>query len=183
MSRSVVPELLDSLAVDDPTAMRSRRDLQRVHQAMGTRGILLQAFADFRIERRSGPLRILELGAGDGSLMLSVARAMQPSWAPVELTLLDCQDLIDAPMIANYVRLGWLANARVCDVHHWATEMILASACGKPPARWDLIVVNLFLHHFDRDSLCRLLSAVAASSERSLPVNRVAHEFLWRPVS
>ena len=33
--RSVEPELLDNLAAQDPAAQRSRRDLQRLHRAMG----------------------------------------------------------------------------------------------------------------------------------------------------
>ena len=39
--RTVVAEELDSLGADDPSAMRSRRDLQRVHRAMGTCGVLV----------------------------------------------------------------------------------------------------------------------------------------------
>ena len=68
----------DWLAADDPAAMRSRRDLQRVHRVMGTRGIVLRALRDATLARPAmrAPLRVLELGAGDGSLMLGVARAL-----------------------------------------------------------------------------------------------------------
>lgn len=164
--RSVVPELLDSLAADDPSAMRSRQDLKRVHRAMGTRSILLRALAGFRIDRHARPLRILELGAGDGSLMLSVARALEPSWAPVELTLLDRQALLDPATVAAYARLGWVATSQVSDVHDWAATTIQANYSGAPSARWDLIVATLFLHHFDGEPLATLLSAVALDSER-----------------
>jgi len=33
MNRIVAPEVLDGLASDDPAALRSRRDLRRVHRA------------------------------------------------------------------------------------------------------------------------------------------------------
>lgn len=168
LARSVVPELLDSLPVDDPSAMRSRQDLKRVHWAMGTRSILLRALRDFRIERQDRPLRILELGAGDGSLMLSVARALEPSWAPVELTLLDRQALLDPATVAAYARLGWVVNAQVTDIHDWSRTTIHASYSAVPSARWDLIVVSLFLHHFEGEPLATLLSAVALDAERFL---------------
>jgi hypothetical protein len=38
LARVVAPETLDGLSEADPEARRSRRDLRRVHRAMGTRG-------------------------------------------------------------------------------------------------------------------------------------------------
>ena len=166
IARSVVPELLDTLAIDDPSAVRSRQDLKLVHRAMGTRAILLRALGEFRIERQEKPLRILELGAGDGSLMLSVARALEPSWAPVELTLLDRQALLDTATIGAYAQLGWAVKGQATDIHDWAATTIQGSYSAAPSARWDLIVTTLFLHHFESESLTRLLSAIALGTER-----------------
>ena len=75
LPRKVAPETLDGLAENDPAAIRSRRDLQRIHRVMGTRTIVAGALQ--RLAARlpaARPLRMLELGAGDGSLMLGVAR-------------------------------------------------------------------------------------------------------------
>ena len=41
--RVVAAETLDGLAESDPAAQRSRRDLRRIHVAMGTRGIVTRA--------------------------------------------------------------------------------------------------------------------------------------------
>jgi hypothetical protein len=88
MTRMVTAEVLDGLAANDPDAMRSRRDLQRVHRFMGTRTLVLQGLHALAVGRhKTKPLRILEIGAGDGSLMLGVARALQPSRFGVGL---DC---------------------------------------------------------------------------------------------
>lgn len=74
--RTVAAEVLDGLAADDPAAMRSRRDLRRVHRAMGTRSIAVRALKAMTVSwRKTPPRRVLELGAGDGTLMLGVARA------------------------------------------------------------------------------------------------------------
>ncbi len=160
--RTVVPELLDGLEADDPAAQHSRRDLQRIHLAMGTRGTILRALRKLAIapsgKSPSKPLRVLELGAGDGSLMLGVARALQHDWPPVELTLLDRQHLLTPTTVADYGAVGWTAKAQVGDVLDWA------GADGVAP-RWDLIVANLFLHHFQESQLRVLLAAVAARTE------------------
>lgn len=165
-ARSVVPELLDNLVASDPAAIRSRQDLKRVHQAMGTRSILLRALGNFNIRESSAPLRILELGAGDGSLMLAVAQAQKPRWNSVELCLLDRQALLDPSTTAAYAGLGWKVTSEVADVNDWAIAMTQSSYSAQPVARWDLIVANLFLHHFDGEQLSTLLGAIALVSER-----------------
>lgn len=167
MRRIVATETLDSLAEDDPAAMRSRRDLRRVHRAMGTRSIVRRALRDATASRSQAvPLRVLELGAGDGSLLLGVARALAPAWPPVELTLLDAQALVDRATIESYAELGWTTVARVGDVLDWAAQATDAVRKSGAPSRWDLIVANLFLHHFEGAQLAALLHAIAASTDR-----------------
>ncbi len=171
--REVRPEALDALAPDDPAAMRSRRDLLRVHAAMGTRSILLRALGRLLPARRDGaPLRVLEIGAGDGRLMLGVARALAPRWPPVELTLLDRQAIVGPSTLAAYAQAGWKARSSVTDILDWVSQrggpQEGAAAAGAPPQRWDLVLANLFLHHFASSELGPLLAAIAARSERLL---------------
>jgi hypothetical protein len=169
LSRVVSREVLDDLAEDDPRAMQSRRDLQRVHRVMGTRTILLRALQEMLVLRRTGvPLRILELGAGDGSLMLAVARALGPTWGTVDLTLLDAQPLITQEMIRSYAELGWNAAASVIDVFEWASAPIPVDPNGSGLTPWNLVVANLFLHHFEGAQLASLLRAIADRSDRFL---------------
>ena len=167
MPRVVGAEALDSLAQDDPAAMRSRRDLRRVHRAMGTRLIVQRALRDATPARcKAAPLRVLELGAGDGSLMLGVARGLAPAWPQVELTLLDAQALVDGAMIKRYAELGWTAVAEVGDVLDWAGAASDPLLLGGTTGRWDLIVANLFLHHFEGVQFRALLNAIAARTDR-----------------
>ena len=51
-------------------------------------------------------LQVLELGAGDGSLMLAVARALLGERPAVELTLLDRQHLLTATTVPDYEAAG-----------------------------------------------------------------------------
>ncbi len=168
MQRVVAPETLDGLAADDPAAMQSRADLRRVHRAMGTRGLLASRIGDLLADAHSArqPLRLLELGAGDGSLMLGVARALAPQGLRVVFTLLDRLALLDEATATGYAASGWRVATRVTDALDWAHAV--SDTAGEPPERWDLIVANLFLHHFEGAQLGALLAAVAASTPRFL---------------
>ncbi len=166
MPRTVVPETLDGLAADDPAAMRSRRDLRRVHRFMRTVAIVARAMRPDGASRRPRPCRVLELGAGDGTLMLAVAQALGRLDEPVELTLLDRLAIVDRTTIDRYARVGWRATVATADVLDWAAESTKQAAKTSAPPRWDLIVANLFLHHFEGAELARILDAIAARGNR-----------------
>jgi predicted nicotinamide N-methyase len=171
--RVVDPEVLDDLPPADPRAIRSRRDLQRVNWVMGSCGILTRVLRKvLGSPPRHAPLRVLELGAGDGTLALRMARRLAGSWRSVELTLLDQQALLEAQAPTAFARLGWTVRPLTVDVLEWARAPTQQSS-----ARWDVIVVNLFLHHFEDERLRELLSAaaercdafVACEPRRTLP--------------
>jgi len=165
--RRVGVEILDGLDASDPQAAHARRDLRRVHRVMGTRATLVDGLRSLVAPGPDAtPIRALELGAGDGSLMLEAARILAPEWPPVQLTLLDRQLLLDDATIADYASLGWTATAEVADALDWAGAWPgnLPREGTTPP--WDLIVANLFLHHFDSAQLSRLLAAIAATTAR-----------------
>lgn len=166
LPRVVSPERLDHLAPDDPAALQSRRDLVRIHRAMGTRRIVSRAWtALVSAQRAAAPLRILELGAGDGRLLLGVARSLSACWPRVELTLLDRQPIVTAATLAGFGELGWSAQVQVADVLDWAAAP-RGAVPRAPGPRWDLITTTLFLHHFDDNDLGQLLAATASRSDR-----------------
>jgi SAM-dependent methyltransferase len=148
--RHVLPEILDSLDPADPRAVRSRRDLRRVHRAMRTVSILRGAID--RLQLPSRPRSILELGGGDGTLLLRLARSL-PRWSPMSLTLLDAQDLVSERTRAAYRSLGWQVRVARQDAMDWAAD--------PRAARHDLCVASLFLHHFPAARLRELLAAIA----------------------
>ena len=164
LPRVLEPETLDHLAPGDPAAMRARRDLRRVNAVMGARRILERALekalaaTDETVGGVGRQLRILELGCGDGRLMLEVARHRGERWPGVEFDLLDRQPLVDADTIAAYAAAGWQARPRVTDVLDWAADR-------SAPEHWDLVVANLFLHHFEGDALRRLLAGCARRAD------------------
>lgn len=160
-ARVVQPEILDDLAPDDPRARRSRLDLRRIHVAMGSAGILRRALD--RSQMRTPPRRILEIGAGDGTLLLRVARRLAPAWRDVELTLLDRVDLVAPATRDGYAQLGWRVEVSQQCVLEWARS---GDACR----RYDLCIAALFLHHFAPQELDLILRAIAGRADRFVAV-------------
>lgn len=154
-SRVVLPETLDFLAPDDPRATRSRRDLRRVHRTMRTVSVVKDALR--RLNLASPPRRVLELGGGDASLLLRLAKALRPRWPDVSLTVLDRHDVVGAQTRAAYHTLGWQLHVTRQDALEWAT--------GLKTQHYDLCISSLFLHHFDDEALPGLLRAIAASCD------------------
>jgi hypothetical protein len=167
--RHVEAEILDDLAPGDERAQRSRRDLQRIHRAMGSVKVLKKALA--RLELAAIPRTVVELGAGDGTLLLRLARALAPRWANVELELLDRHDIVAPATLRAYAELGWRVSVVREDALVWAQS--------GPRPTIDLCIATLFLHHFDEPKLRALLTGIQTRSRAFIADeprrNRFAH--------
>jgi SAM-dependent methyltransferase len=149
MNRLVQPEWLDALSFDDPRARWSRRDLRRVNAWMRNHSIMAKALQT--AVNGSAPKQIIDLGAGDGHFFLRVAKRTSSRWPGVEVTLLDHQKIVGLPTLSSFTPLGWQAAAVVADVFNW-----LPAVEGM-----DVVVANLFLHHFEDAQLVELFRAIA----------------------
>lgn len=151
--RRLSVETLDHLPENDPRAIGSRRDLQRINRIMGAVPIFLDA-----LERHAGPpRRIIELGAGDGTLMLRLAQRLAPLWQDVHLTLLDRQNLISPATHYAFNQLGWTVESLNVDVNDWIRQ-----PSGE---RWDIGFANLFIHHFDTHGIAMLFDVLAQRTD------------------
>lgn len=162
LPRRVQAELLDGLAATDPVAERSRRDLRRLHRFMDTRSKLVRNLRQL-VPKPGTTLRVLELGAGDGSLLLGVARDLASVWPPVELTLMDRLPLVGGATVTEYARYGWTARSSVMDVLDWARAATESPADAA--SRWHVVIANLLLHHFEGLELTLVLGAIAANAD------------------
>jgi hypothetical protein len=148
--RKLEPELLDELPSDDSRALRSRRDLQRINVWMRQTAIMTGLLTKYN---RQAPKRIIELGSGDGTFMLGVARALAPRWPDVTLVLLDRQDIVSEASREKFHALGWRIESATADVFAFLDAHQTGAA--------DIISANLFLHHFSNDQLSRLFNSAA----------------------
>ncbi len=156
LPRRVEPELLDGLAAEDPRAKRARDDLRRIHRAMATLPVALRA-----LDRGSDamqPHTLLELGAGDGSLLLRLAHRRAGAWPALQVTLLDRLKLVSDVTLDELRALGWTPSVVAADVFDWLPR-------AREP-QWDIVFANLFMHHFSSTELQRLLAWIAARSDK-----------------
>jgi 2-polyprenyl-3-methyl-5-hydroxy-6-metoxy-1,4-benzoquinol methylase len=153
LPRRIEAEYLDTLPADDPAARHSRRDLRLINRLMLSASLIDKRLAPINAP---SPVRILEIGAGDGSLMLRLAHRMSSRWPAAHVTLLDRQDIISAETVAAMARLGWMVEKRTGDVF----ECLSTSAARS----YDIVVANLFLHHFGDDQLADLFARIAPST-------------------
>jgi len=153
-ARCVQPEWLDALDPDDPRASRSRRDLQRVNRVMGNAAILARAL---RKARLPGPRLIVELGAGDGTLLLRVLQRRALRWQGGTIIFVDRQSLVSTDTRAAFHALGWEVTTVEADVPTWLQHDATGSI--------DLMLANLFLHHFHAPQLRALLASAAARTD------------------
>lgn len=148
MERLLEPEWLDKLPPDDPRARRSRQDLQRLNIIMANAGILRRAIA----QHSPKPSRIAELGAGDGTFMLSLAHYLDI--APTHVVLVDRQPCIAEATLQAFHDLDWTVDIIAADVFDWL-------ATAEPV---DAMVCNLFLHHLPSHALAELFKTCAANT-------------------
>jgi hypothetical protein len=155
MHRVVEPELLDNLPPADLRAVGSRADLQRLNVIMGHMGILSRAF-QHQLEAaafRSRPLRLVELGAGDGTFLLRLAHCSASIGLTAEATLLDRQNLVSWETRRAFAALNWSIESATTDVFAWLKQ-------SAPTV--EVMLANLFLHHFP-DELLKVLLRLAAA--------------------
>jgi hypothetical protein len=187
MKRIIEPELLDELPPGDPLAVRSRRDLCRVNSWMRNHSIMAEALRNHL--HGGAPKQITELGAGDGNFLLQVARQLASFGVPpsggsgsercpdrlkpghqtadVSVTLLDRQNIVTSQTLAAFTSMGWRAEAITTDVFDWLP--------GDGPA--EVVIANLFLHHFQDASLAEMLRAIAGRARLFIAIE--PHRAAW----
>jgi hypothetical protein len=155
MQRVLEPELLDSLAPDDPAAVRSRRDLLLTNRLMGN-----HRWLERRLPRLVRPgEQVLELGAGTGELGLRLgARGLA----------VDGIDRWPRP-----ARWPLARRWQQADLRHFA-------GYGDYP----VIVGNLIFHQFGEAELAelgaRLRARLVVACE---PVRRRLSQWLYRTLA
>jgi hypothetical protein len=179
MIRVVEPELLDDLPPADSQAVGSRADLRRLNSIMGHSGILSRALCRHLDETRfrSRPFRLVELGAGDGTLLLQIARRWSAPGLTADVRLLDRQNLVSPETRRAFAALNWSVESVVTDVFAWLEQ---------PTPVVDVMLANLFLHHFPDKSLAALLRLAAAKTNLFIacephrsPLALVGSHLLW----
>jgi Methyltransferase domain len=97
------------------------------------------------------PRRIIELGAGDGSLMLRLGRRLARHWPGVAIVLVDQKDAVRSETRNAIAKLGWRENQVTQDVFDFLAKAESA----------DIVIANLFLHHFQSSQISEVFTRCA----------------------
>ena len=100
--------------------------------------------------------RVVELGAGDGSFLLKVARRLAPQVKRMSVVLVDRQNAVETQTCHEFAKFGWNVECVRADVFDWLWHARTEPGTG--------MVANLFLHHFDEEELKTLFRHISVQS-------------------
>lgn len=149
-SRRLTPELLDSLPTSDPTAIASRADLRRLHPILGQSQLWLRWLQTHYPDRP--PASLVDLGSGDGHLLSQILPTAFPQGGHgARLFLVDRQPSVPDASLEHLRRQNWLPTVISAEVADWASSAPTT----------ELILTNLFLHHFSDASIHSLFKKIS----------------------
>jgi hypothetical protein len=152
--RRVEPEILDQLSPDDPRALRARRDLERANVLMCQDRIMAHLLRKYW--RGGAPRVLVDLGSGNGSLMLRVARRLAAHWHGVHVILIDRQVMLNSEVRSGFAALNWSVEPVRADA--------LDFFASQRNEGVDAVTANLFLHHLQDSELAKLLAQAAQAT-------------------
>lgn len=161
--RAIAEERMDSSDLGEEEYVRVVHDLARVNTLTLARRPTL-AFLD-RIA--PGPLRILDVGFGDGDMLRAIARWAKPRGRAVALTGIDLNPRS-------------LTAAREATPADMAIEYRIGDYETLAGAGWDVIISSLVAHHMTHDQLVAFLRFMNRESARGWFVNDLhRHAFAY----
>jgi SAM-dependent methyltransferase len=195
--RTLHPELLDTLPAQDASAIGSRRDLRRLNSLMGHAGIMARSLKNIFPDQP--PSNIVEIGAGDGQLLLRVARNLHRGIKPEGTQKSEIgkrvlplpegrgkgeggiknQTATNPPLGSvdvlfvdqkNLLREETKAEFAALNWRVQSIEADIFEWLKNPNTHVDVVVANLVLHHFTDAQLTLLFSELAEITDAFVAV-------------
>jgi 2-polyprenyl-3-methyl-5-hydroxy-6-metoxy-1,4-benzoquinol methylase len=164
--RATADELMDAEDLDATTYAEVLHDLATVNSVTLARRPTL-AFLNRVISRYKGPLKILDVGYGDGDMLRRIARWAEASGIDAHLVGIDLN-----PNSASAAARSTPADMRI----DYRTGDY-ADLAGQD---WDIIVSSLVAHHMTQDQLIAFLRFMEREARRGWLVNDLhRHGFAW----
>ncbi|HEX5483357.1 MAG TPA: methyltransferase domain-containing protein, partial [Terriglobia bacterium] len=163
MRRIVSHELLDDDLGSASDLRKSLDDLWRINRWLGGVAGMRRLFAKFfSRSTQAHPLRILDVGAGDGRLAGHLSGELKRCGCRAEIFVLDRR-------VSHFL-------------HHPDSRMarVAGDALRLPfaPNTFDVTICNLLLHHFSGDAARQLLKSLFAVAAEAVLVNDLDRRWL-----
>jgi len=156
MQRIIQPEVLDGLPANHPASVASRKDLKIINRLMNHASCLNRKTRWIQNKAKKNPIRVVELGSGDGSL----ACRMLLRWGKVadgsRIIFVDQSPCLEKNHVELLGRLGWEVDNQVIDVFKWFE---------RDASEIDLCFASLFMHHFTFEEITRLFDQLKTKTK------------------
>jgi len=147
LQRSNLSEILDDPGLGGDELIRNLEDIARVNRWLGGEKTLISGITPLLEQHDfSRPIEFVDLGCGSGDLPRAIVRWCRKKNISVSLTAVDFND-----SIVRY------ANAQSKDFPEIRYETIDVFSDAFKRRRFDIVVMSLFLHHFDNRKARELL--------------------------
>jgi len=151
--RRIVPELMDDLSLNQSEHIRALRGLERLNALSLSDRFIWKSILKFHKDRPLQPLRILDIAAGAGDIMLSLARKAQAK--RLSFTFEGCDVNPQAVLYA-----GERAKLKKFSIPYFVMDALH----GSVPERFDIAICSLFLHHLTDKEILLFFKTLLNSS-------------------
>jgi hypothetical protein len=175
MRRVTCSELLDEDRGTPREIQDSLDDLWRINRWLGGVSSSLQLLEGFLARAGVHPVRILDVGAGDSRLAGRLQVELRRRGVQAEFTVLDRRltHLRNGHQLPRYRQDGGATSAAV-------PQAVVGDALALPFAdgTFNVVMCNLFFHHFSGQLAQQLLSRLAAIASEAVVINDLERHWL-----
>lgn len=154
------PELLDEPVHDRAELEQSLTQLAEVNRLLGGRRAVLRSLRPFVSSSRT--TRILDIGTGSADIPVAIGQWAARRGCAVTVLATDA-----------HAQMRELAGERVRDRRGLAVGAADARALPYARAAFDIVLLSLTLHHFERAEQVHVLSEAARVASRAVVVNEL----------
>ena len=140
---------------------RALRGLARLNRASRIEHTVFNALKPYLPEHGDQPLRVLDVAAGSGDLIASLARRTAAVGHDIRFTGCDISATACRHMASNFEILGDGVSDRLSATRCDALKDPL-------PQGHDIVMCHLFLHHLDEQDIVRLLRSMRESARKAV---------------
>lgn len=156
LPRNLQPELMDDPGISTKEHVHALRGLARLNRVSRIERTILRALRPYLGEE---PLSVLDVAAGSGDLIASLAR--RTSNDRIRFTGCDISATACDQMRRHFDRLGEPVSARL--------SMVQCDALSDPlPKGHDIVMCHLFLHHLAEPDIVGLLRKMREAAGRAV---------------